>query len=68
MKKYKCMKDIVFEYGGEVATVSNGTIWEEPFNNRPNDYVHLEQNGNPCDWIDVPIEAMGTYFREVTNE
>lgn len=27
-------------------------------------YVHLEQNGDPGDWLEIPEEAIEKYFME----
>lgn len=64
MKKYECIKGLVFD-DREIPPVKLGTIWVETHEKRPDNYVHLEQNGNPGDWLEMPEEAMKKYFREV---
>ena len=64
MKEYKCIKELVFN-DSEVPPVKLGTIWVETYEKRPNDYAHLEQNGDPGDWLEMPEELMEEYFREV---
>lgn len=64
MKKYECIKGLVFG-DREIPPVKLGTNWVETYDKRPDNYVHLEQNGNPGDWLEMPEEAMKKYFREV---
>lgn len=52
-------------YEDQDVTVREGTLWVDTYEKRPNGYVHLEQNGKPWDWLEVPEEAMETFFREV---
>lgn len=64
MKKYECIKGLIFN-DSDIPPVKLGTIWVEMDEKRINDYVHLEQNGNPGDWLETPEEGMEKYFREV---
>lgn len=64
MNKYECIKGVVFS-DSEIPPVKLGTIWVEIHEKRPDNYIHLEQNGNPGDWLEMPEEAMEKYFMEV---
>ena len=64
MKEYECIKELVFD-DSEVPPVKLGTVLVETYEKRPDNYVHLEQNGDPGDWLEIPEEVMEEYFREV---
>lgn len=64
MNKYECIRELVFD-DSEIPPVKLGTVWVETCEKRPDNYVHLEQNGDPGDWLEMPEEAMEEYFREV---